>query len=78
MKPIKSLSQAIESSIDGKTFGEVDADFKIDIQGELWTCYAVSIADRDILAYCDKGTATLLVDSYGDKHTAELFDWSVE
>lgn len=78
MKRIKSLKQAVDMSIDGAILGEIDADFKIDVQSETWSCYTVSICYRDIFAYCDKGTATLLVDSYGDKHVAELFNWEKE
>lgn len=72
---INKLLDAVELSLDGKTSGEIDAKFNIEVERETWNCYAVSISHRDVLCYCDKGTATFLVDSYGDLNTHELFDW---
>lgn len=73
---ITTLQQAIESSLNPKLFGqEIDADLNIEIEDQIWKVYTVAISHRDILCYCDNGTATFLVDSNGDKHTAELFDY---
>ncbi len=77
MKTIISLKQAIDLSLDGKTSGEIDAKFNIEVENKMWSVYTVSISHRDILCYCDEGAATLLIDSYGDRNTAELFDWEV-
>ena len=73
---IMSLQEAIALSLDAMCADEHEASFKINVNDSVWTAYAVSISYRDILLYCDKGTATYLVDSYGDRHVAELFDWS--
>ena len=70
-----TLDQAIQASIEDETVGEQDASFTINVEGETWKCYTVGISYRDLLCYCDKGIATLLVDSIGDKHTFELFHW---
>lgn len=78
MSKLKSLKQAIDLSLKGGQVGEVDCNFKIGVEGETWTVYTVSIAYRDIFCYADKGTATFLIDSYGDRHMAELFDWNRE
>jgi diaminopimelate decarboxylase len=75
---IKTLSQAIDLSLKAKSSREIDTNLKIEIEGQLWTAYTVAISYRDILFYCDKGTATFLVDSYGDKNVAELFDWEFQ
>jgi len=77
-KRITSLKQAIDISVGTNGFGERNAQFDIEVENETWTCYAVAISHRDILCYCDQGTATLLVDSYGERHLAELFDWNIE
>lgn len=69
------LQAAIKASIDGSLNGEHDANFKIEVQESLWHVYTVSIAHRAVICYCDKGTATLFIDSYGDRNTYELFDW---
>jgi hypothetical protein len=75
MKRITSLNQAIDLAVRRQEHRQVDAKLSIEVNGEAWTCYTVSISYRDILCYCDQGTATLLIDSYGDRHVAELFDW---
>lgn len=75
MNPITSLAQAVDLSLDGNTFGEIDAQFEVEVEGKAWSCYTVSISHRDILCYCEEGTATFLVDSYGGQNRAELFDW---
>jgi len=54
---------------------EIDVNMTLDINGQRWKAYQVYVAHRDLLFLCDKGTATYLVDSYGERHTAELFDW---
>ena len=73
---LKSLAECIIESCKIKTIGEVNATFKIEVENNTWTVYAAHISYRDILLYCDKGTATFLVDSYGgEKYIAELFDW---
>jgi hypothetical protein len=73
---IKSLDQAVKKSLKAKNSKEYNSEFTIQVEGMAWNCYAVSISYRDVLCYCDKGTATFLVDTYGNKHTVELFDWN--
>lgn len=50
-------------------------DFPLNIEGNVWKAYEVSVSHRDLFFYCDKGTVTYLVDTYGDKHSAVLHDW---
>lgn len=73
---MNSLSDCIELSVKTKTTKEIDVDFSVNIQGETWKAYSTSVSNRDILLFTDKGTCTFLVDSYGNKNVAELFDWS--
>jgi hypothetical protein len=77
MKTVNSLNEAIKLSISTKKQQQRSANFKIKVMNEYWNVHEVSICERDILCYCDKGSASFLVDSYGDKHLAELFDWEV-
>jgi hypothetical protein len=77
-KTISSLAQAIGLSLDTKTSGEMNAKFKIEVENKPWDVYAVSISHRDILCYCNEGTATFLVDTYGERNAAELFNWENE
>lgn len=77
---IRSLAQAVEVSLKARDSVELGAKFDIQVEGAKWSVYTVAIAERDILCYCDKGTATFVVDTYGvgtinARHTVELYDW---
>lgn len=56
----------------------VDCSFQVTTPAGIFHAYHASIVHRDILLYTDKGTVTYLVDSYGDKHTCELYDWGLD
>lgn len=70
------LYDLILLSIDADESTEYDVDLLIKVNGQLWHAHTACVAHRDILLLCDKGTATFLVDSYGDKNTVDLFDWN--
>jgi hypothetical protein len=70
-----NLKQAVEKSITAQRSREYNANFKLEIEGETWDCYSVSIANRDLLCYCKQGSVTILVDTFGNKTTCEIFDW---
>ena len=72
---LTSLESATELSLKGKYLGEADALFNIKIEGETWACYTVHVGHRQFTCYCDKGTATYLVDTYYDKASCVLHDW---
>lgn len=72
---IKNLSDAVELSLKVKRQVQKSCDFSILVQNETWKVYDLSIVSREILCFCDKGTATFLVDSYGQRTVVELFDW---
>ena len=76
MKAINNLDMAIDISIHCNESVYYNADFKLNIENEEWTCYGVSIATRDILCFCKEGSATLLVDTYGKRSAAMLHDWN--
>jgi hypothetical protein len=75
---IDTIEQAIDLSLTADKSKEYEAKFDLEINKNKWSCYAVSIANRDLLCFCDKGTATMLVDTYGDRTTCELYDWNEE
>lgn len=75
---MKTFNELIDLSIKGKKSKGYEVNFSITVNGETWRAYEASVCNRDILLYCDQGTATYLVDSYGDKNVAELFDWNKE
>ena len=76
-KIIKSLEQAVKLSLKARDTKDYDAKFDVKIGNNTWSVYEVYIASRDILCLCDQGTATFLVDTYGnDKSFAVLHDWN--
>lgn len=64
----------IDTAVNSSEQREFDVNLSITVEGETWKAYTAYVSHRDILLLCDKGTATFVVDSYGDRHTAELFD----
>lgn len=72
------FKKCIELAAKTDETNEYDVSFKVDVNGESWDAYSASIANRDILLFTNKGTCTFLVDTYGNKNTCELFDWSEE
>lgn len=68
----------IDTAVNSSEQREFDVNLNITVEGETWKAYAAYVSHRDILLFCDKGTATYAVDSYGDRHTAMLFDWNKE
>ncbi len=72
------FNELIEKSLKASGSKEYFCNLNIAVEGEIWKAYSASVAHRDILLFCDKGTATFLVDSYGLRNTAELFDWNRE
>lgn len=72
---IKTLKEASKVSLAVHESKEYEANFTIEVENETWNCYAVSISYRDILCYCNEGSATFLVDTWGNRDFIELFDW---
>jgi len=50
----------------------------LDVDGHVVRPYSCVITHRDIFFYFPSGNATYLVDSYGDRNVAELFDWEFD
>lgn len=73
-----TFKDLVEKAVKANKSTEVSCNLKLSVDGETWVAYSVSIANRDLLFFCEQGTATYLIDSYGDRHTAELFDWNKE
>lgn len=71
----RAWSQLINHAVNGKKQRSFNVSLDLSVNGETWKAYGAEVSHRDILFYCDKGTATFLVDSYGDRHVTELFDW---
>ena len=71
MKILRSIDEVIEISLTHSVENEY-YDCEIDINGH--KAHEVSICNRDLLFFTDKGTLNYLVDSYGSRHSIELFN----
>lgn len=72
----RAWDKLIDTAIKTNTQRSFNVSLELTIDGETWNAYGAEVSNRDILFFCKQGTATYLVDSYGDKNTVELFDWS--
>jgi hypothetical protein len=73
-----TFNDLITLSVNADEQTEWDIDFGIKVTDQLWHAYTAIVSNRDILLLCDKGSATFLVDSHGDKHSAVLHDWCTD
>jgi hypothetical protein len=71
----KDLRYYAQKALTAKKSRSIQCDLALEVDGDTFKAYEVSIANRDLLFYCDKGTANYVVDTYGDRVTVELFDW---
>lgn len=58
------LINAAVNSVSSKSF---NVSLKLDINGETWDAYGAEVSYRDILFFCKQGSATYVVDTYGDR-----------
>jgi hypothetical protein len=65
----------ISASLEKREQRILKIHLEIEVQGDIWRVYEAVVSYRDILFFCDKGSATYLVDTYGARNTVELFDW---
>ncbi len=73
-----SIEEIIELSlIDGDSV-EVLCDVKLEVNGKEYVADHVSICHRDLMFFTEHGTITCLVDSYGDRHSFEIFDYDLD
>ena len=56
----------------------IECNLTLQVDDEKFHAYEVSIANCDLLFYCDKGTANYVVDTYGNQTFCELYDWEKE
>lgn len=71
----KAWDRLMDHAINGTKQRSFNVSLEITVEGETWHAYGAEVSHRDILLFCKEWTATFVVDSYGDRHTRELFDW---
>ena len=70
----RSFEELVELSVKHKGQNKYLACDIILIDDEKeYKAHEVSICNRDLLFFTDKGTLNYVIDSYGDRHVAELF-----
>ena len=72
---IHTWDKVLEHAVSGLEPKSFNVKMKIKVGDKIWNAYECSVAHRDILCFCEEGTCTFLVDSYGNRTVAELFDW---
>lgn len=72
---ITNIKQCIEKSLVAKGPRELKAKLQVTVDNQVWNAYTVAMNHREFTLFCEEGTATYVVDTYGDKSTCELFDW---
>ena len=72
---MKTWDDLINWSLKAYRMKTFDISLDLRIKGETWNAYEATVAHREILFYCDKGSVTYFVDTYGGKHSVQLFDW---
>lgn len=80
MKTFTDFEEIVDFSVK---YTKENEEFSVEnvelvIEGKKFYPYTVSICNRDLLFYCEQGTINFVVDSYGDDHMAEAFDWDLD
>jgi hypothetical protein len=57
---------------------ELDCNMSLSVDGDIYHAYAVSVAPRGLLFYCDGATVEYVIDIYGDKSIAVLHDVNID
>lgn len=73
-----SFDDLVEIASSGKKIGEVDCKVTLNVGGRKLNAYTAHLAKYEILFYCDGGTASYVIDMYGDRARAELHDWEFD
>lgn len=72
---MKDLRYYAEKSIKAKSNKSVPCNLTLEVDGEEFKAYEVSISNQDLLFFTEKGTLNYLVDNYGNgKIMVELFN----
>ena len=75
----RSFEELVELSVKHKGQNKYSpCDLSLEVDGKTYNAYEVSICNRDLLFFSDKGTLNYVIDSYGDRHVAELYQLDEE
>jgi uncharacterized membrane protein len=68
----KDLNYYAQKSLNPRTTKALECDLALDVDGERFHAYEVSISNQDLLFFCDKGTLNYVVDSRRGLNGPEL------
>jgi len=78
-KVFNNFKDIVDASVEHNTSQDYEVtSIELDVDGHVVRPYSCVITHRDIFFYFPGGNATYLVDSYGDRNVAELFDWEFD
>lgn len=78
VKQDEAWEKLIAHAVSGKPQRSFNVRMTITVKDQTWSAYGAEVSHRDIMFFCKQGTATFVIDTYGDRHTTELFDWERE
>ena len=58
-----TFKDCVNKSVTTRDITSHECDISLNVNGETWQAYEVSIATRDIMFSCDKGQVVYLVDT---------------
>lgn len=71
----RAWDKLVDHAVNGTKQRSFNVSLKIEVDGKTWNAYGAEVCCREIMFFCKEGIATFVVDSYGDRHTTELFNW---
>ena len=75
MKVLRDINEIIEMSLYHSGENEY---YKCNLKIEGHRAYEVSICNRDLLFFTDKGTLNYVVDTYGSRHSIDLVNEEID
>ena len=73
-KRLDTIEQVIELALKADESKEYDCVIDLEEDGIKYSAYGVFVSFREMTFLCKDVTLTYMVDTYGDRHTIELFE----
>lgn len=71
---MKDLKYYAQKSLTAKKSRSLECNLTLEVDGEKFRAYEVSIANQDLLFFTEKGTLNYVVDNYNGDARPELFN----
>lgn len=70
---MRDLPHYAALSLSAKTAKSYECNILLEVDGEKFRAYEVSVAHQDLLFFTEKGTVNYVVDNYSGRPVIELF-----